>query len=166
MFTRQKTALGISRSTPLSLQLPLPALAPFTSTKGGFDYPESVGTLVSMKSLGELSVADLRQVIALKEQIQSLEGQIEAIAGEAGVGAACTTEAPALAKPPKRRLSAAHRRKLTKALAKARRVRWAKAETTGASPAPRKRRMSAAGRAAISAAAKARWAKVRANHPR
>ena len=112
--------------------------------------------------LGELSVADLRRVIALKEQIESLEGQLETIAGEAGVGASSPTEAPGSAKPPKRRLSAAHRRKLIKALAKARKIRWAKAKAAGTNAAPKKRQMSAAGRAAISAAAKARWKKAKA----
>jgi hypothetical protein len=33
-----------------------------------------------MKSLSDLSVADLRRVIALKEQIEALEGQLEVIA--------------------------------------------------------------------------------------
>ena len=51
-----------------------------------------------MKSLGELSVADRRRVLALKEQIESLEGRLDAIAGEAGVDAASATEAAALAK--------------------------------------------------------------------
>ena len=118
-----------------------------------------------MKSLSDISVADLRRVIALKEQIESLEGRLGAIAGETGVGAASATEAPALTKPPKRRLSAAHRRKLIKALAKARKIRWAKAKAAGTNAAPKRRRMSAVGRAAISAAAKARWAKIRARSP-
>ena len=112
-----------------------------------------------MKSLSDLSVADLRRVIALKEQIEALEGQLEAIA-ENTAGHVGTAEAPALAKPAKRRLSPAHRRKLIKALARARKMRWAKA--TGTNAAKKKRRMSAAGRAAISAAAKARWARIRA----
>jgi len=112
-----------------------------------------------MKSLSDLSVADLRRVLALKEQIEALEGQLEAVAGNNG-GDGGTAETPAPAKPAKRRLSPAHRRKLIKALAKARKIRWAKA--TGTKAAPKKRRMSAAGRAAISAAAKARWARVHA----
>jgi len=110
-----------------------------------------------MKSLSDLSVADLRRVIALKEQIESLQGQLEAVGGESS---AYAVVAPVPVKRAKRRLSAAHRRKLIKALAKARKIRWAKA--TGTKAAPKKRRMSAAGRAAISAAAKARWAKIRA----
>jgi hypothetical protein len=120
-----------------------------------------------MKTLSDLSVADLRRAIVIKEQIESLEGQLEAIAGEADGGAARPPpEAAAPAKSPKRRLSAAHRRKLIKALAKARKIRWAKAKAAEASAAPTKRWMSAAGRAAISAAAKARWAKVRASSTR
>jgi hypothetical protein len=118
-----------------------------------------------MKSLSDLSVADLRRVIALKEQIEALEGQLEVIAENEVIAAntggdAGAAETPAPAKPAKRRLSPAHRRKLIKALARARKIRWAKA--TGTDAAPKKRRMSAAGRAAISAAAKARWARVHA----
>ncbi len=128
------------------------------SAKPVFDSRESPGIFSAMKSLSDLSVADLRRVIALKEQIESLEGQLEAIAGESSADAAV---APVPAKRIKRRLSAAHRRKLIKALARARKMRWAKAQASATDAAPKKRRMSAAGRAAISAAAKARWAKVR-----
>ena len=130
------------------------------NTTKRFDSHESCRHLLEpMKSLSELSVTDLRRVIALKEQIEALEGQLEALIGEAEE-ASPTKAAPA--KRPKRRLSAAHRRKLIKALARARKIRWAKAKATGTKPASKKRRMSAAGRAAMSAAAKARWAKVRA----
>jgi len=55
-------------------------------------------------------------------------------------------------------MSAAHKRKLIKALAKARKIRWAKAKGMVNKG---KRRISAAGRAAMSAAGKARWAKVK-----
>jgi hypothetical protein len=119
-----------------------------------------------MKSLFDLSSTDLRRVIALKQQIESLEGKLEGIAGEAGIGAARPTESAPPALRAKRHLSAAHRRKLIKALAKARKIRWAKAQAAGPNAIPKKRRMSAAGRAAISAAAKARWAKVRVSYPR
>ena len=51
-----------------------------------------------MKSLSDLSVADLRRVLALKEQIESLEGQLEAIGGESSADAASPAEAPAPAK--------------------------------------------------------------------
>jgi len=114
-----------------------------------------------MKSLSDYSASDLRRVIALKEQIGVLQAQIEELTGEAGGDrAAFETGAPV---PAKRRLSASHRRKLVKALAKARKVRWAKARAAGTASSPKKRRrMSVAGRAAIAAAAKARWAKFRA----
>jgi hypothetical protein len=115
-----------------------------------------------MKSLSDLSVAELRRIIAFKEQIESLESQIDAIAGKASVDGTNLTESLSPGKPAKRRLSAAHRRKLVKALARARKVRWANAKAAASNAAPKKRRMSAAGRAAISAAAKARWAKIRA----
>ena len=115
-----------------------------------------------MKSLRDLSVTELRQVLALQEQIQSLESEIEAITGEVGGSAAGATKAPGAAKPPKRRVSAAHRRKLISALARARKIRWAKTKAAGTNATPKKRRMSAAGRAAISAAAKARWKKAKA----
>jgi hypothetical protein len=113
-----------------------------------------------MKSLSDYSTSQLRRAIALKEQIESLQGQLEAIAGAANADS--PTEAPVPAKRIKRRLSAAHRRKLIKALAKARKIRWAKAKAAGTNSVPKKRHMSRAGRAAISAAAKARWAKIRA----
>jgi hypothetical protein len=138
----------------------------YPSTERWFDTCEPVGILSSMKTLSDLSVADLRRAIALKEQIELLDGQLEAIAGESSAAAANPIAAPTPAKRTKRRLSAAHRRKLIKALAKARRVRWAKAKAAGTNAAPKKRRMSAAGRASISAAAKARWAKVREGYPR
>lgn len=127
------------------------------STKSGFDSPGFVGILALMNSLSDLTVVELRRVIVIKEQIESLQKQLEALAGEAGE--ARPTEAPA---PAKRKLSAVHRRKLVKALAKARKARWAKAKAAKTATAPKKRRISAKGRAALSAAAKARWAKFRA----
>jgi hypothetical protein len=109
-----------------------------------------------MKSLSDFSANELRQVIAIKEQLETLHGQLEALTGETGE---IRTEALV---PARRTLSPAHRRKLVKILAKARKARWAKAKAAGAVPTPKKRRrVSAAGRAAISAAAKARWAKFR-----
>jgi len=96
-----------------------------------------------MKTLSDLSVDELRGIIALKEQIQSLERQIEAIGGKAGADGSNPTEAPAPGKPVKRRLSAAHRRKLIKALAKARKARWTNAKAAAGNAAPKKHRMSA-----------------------
>ena len=138
-------------------------------------------------NITELTTTQLRQIIAIKEQIETLQSQIDSIAGGGG-GTSSAPDKPtgarkmsrseaariavtarwakvraarAEAAPKKRRISAAHRRKLIKALAKARKIRWAKARA-----AKEKRRLSAAGRAAISAAAKARWARARAEGKR
>jgi hypothetical protein len=62
-------------------------------------------------------------------------------------------------------MSAAHRRKLIKALARARKIRWAKGKAKGkakSKPAKKDWRSSPAVKAKLSAAAKARWAKARA----
>jgi hypothetical protein len=109
-----------------------------------------------MNALSDYSAAELRRAVALKEQIEALEQQLVELTGEpAGAGPA---ETPA---PARRKLSAAHRRKLIKALAKARKIRWAKAQSAAA-PKKKRRRLSAAARAALSAAATARWKKFRA----
>jgi hypothetical protein len=55
-------------------------------------------------------------------------------------------------------MSAAHKRKLIKALARARRIRWARVKTVK----KKDRRSSPAVRAKLAAAARARWAKARA----
>jgi len=110
-----------------------------------------------MTNITNLTTSQLRQVLALKEQIEALQNQIDSIAG-GEVPSPSTEDAPT---PGKRKyhMSAAHKRKLIKALAKARKIRWAKAKGMANKG---KRRISAAGRAAMSAAGKARWAKARA----
>ena len=57
-----------------------------------------------MKSLSDYSLVELRWVIALKEKIEALRGELDAVAGEVAVA---RTEAPAPAKRAKRKLSAA-----------------------------------------------------------
>ena len=108
-------------------------------------------------NITELTTSQLNQIIAIKEQIEALEGQLDSIASGGEVPSPATEEAPA---PGKRKyhMSASHRRKLIKALAKARKIRWAKAK------AAKKKdwRSSPAVRAKLSAAAKLRWAKARA----
>ena len=108
-----------------------------------------------MTKLTDLTTTQLRQIIALKEQMETLQSEIDSIAGG---------EVPTPADeefPKKRRRSAAVRARM----AAAQQARWAKIKGTGATdfkPAKRgKRRISAAGRAAMSAAGKARWAKVK-----
>jgi phage protein D len=110
-----------------------------------------------MKSLSDYSLVELRWVIALREKIEALQGELDAIIGEVAVST--SNEAPAPAKR-KYHMSAAHKRKLIKALKKARKIRWANAKA--AKPAKKDRRSSPATRAKLRAAAKARWARVRA----
>jgi hypothetical protein len=61
-------------------------------------------------------------------------------------------------------MTAAHKRKLVRALAKARKIRLAnlKAEKSESNPAKKDKRSSPATRAKLRAAAKARWARVKA----
>jgi hypothetical protein len=101
-------------------------------------------------SLSNLTVEQLRQAVAIKEQIEKLQGEIEAIANRRAP--------PAPAKRGGRtKMSLSERARVAVA------ARWAKARAeNGAAEPKKKRKMSAAGRAKIAAAAKARWAKVRA----
>jgi hypothetical protein len=102
-----------------------------------------------MKEILSISSAQLKRIVAMKEQIEKLQSQLQA---------AVTDSAPAgKAAPKKRTLSLAARRKIS-AAAKA---RWAKIKGT-AKAAPKKRTMSLAARRKIAAAARARWAKFRA----
>jgi len=100
-----------------------------------------------MINLQNLSVGQLRKVVAIKERIERLE------AGD-------STAAPAPGRK-RRRMSPAARARI----AAAQRARWAKARggsVTAPAKRPRKRRVSAATRAKLAAVAKARWARVRA----
>jgi hypothetical protein len=130
-----------------------------------------------MTNIANLTTTQLNQIITIKEQIENLQGQIDSIAAGGGSFAAdkstgqrkmSRSEAARIAvtarwakvraakaetAPTKRRISAAHRRKLMKALAKARKMRWAKKKDRRSSPATR---------AKLRAAAQARWAKARA----
>jgi CTP:molybdopterin cytidylyltransferase MocA len=102
-----------------------------------------------MTTLDSLSVAQLREAIAVKEQIEQLETQLASLFGER------TT--PKVADKKRRGMSAASRARMSAAA----RARWAKIKAT--KPKTKKRRkMSAEGRARISAAAKARWKKAKA----
>jgi hypothetical protein len=116
-----------------------------------------------MTNLKDLTTGQLHRIIAIKQQIETLQGEIDSIAG-GEVPTPRTLEAPT---PAKRRyhMSAAHRRKLVKALARARKIRRAKAKGNEAGPKvtkKRDRRSSPAVRAKLAAAARARWAKARA----
>jgi hypothetical protein len=114
-----------------------------------------------MKTILDLSSEQLRQAAQIKEQITSLEKQLQAILG--GSAPAAMKEARGGAN----RMSAASRAKIS-AAAKA---RWAKAKANNqrtlaaAKPAQRagnRKPMSAARKAQIASAMKARWAKIKA----
>jgi hypothetical protein len=103
-----------------------------------------------MTLLNSLSIAQLREAVAIKEQIEQLESQLASIFGEA------TT--PEVGGKKRRRMSAAVRARM----AAAARARWAKIKGTEGTHTKKRRKMSAEGRARISAAAKARWKKAKA----
>jgi len=115
-----------------------------------------------MTKLTDLTTSQLHSIIAIKEQIETLQGQIDSIAAGGGgeIPIPSAEEAPT---PGKRKyhMTAAHRRKLIKALAKARKIRSAKLK---AAKKGKKKdwRSRPATRAKLRAAARARWAKVRA----
>jgi hypothetical protein len=108
-------------------------------------------------SVINLTSSQLRQAANLKEQIASLEKQLEQLLG---------TTAPAAAKPVVKKkggMSAAGRARV----AAAQKARWAKIKAAKTAvkptkPAKKKFTMSAEAKAKISAAAKARWAKIKA----
>jgi hypothetical protein len=104
-----------------------------------------------MTSLHNLTVAQLRQALSIKEKIEELEVELAGVTGG---------EVAAAAKPRGRRgMSAAGRARI----AAAQKARWAKVKGAKVKAGPKKRRkMSAAGRARMAAAAKARWAKAKA----
>src|ERR1039458_10381646 len=100
-------------------------------------------------NLRDLTTSQLRGIIAIKEQIEALQGQIDSIVAGGGSREISMPFSAAAPVPAKRKLSAAHRRKLTKALAKARKIRWAKikgeAATESKAAKKKDRRSSAAG---------------------
>jgi hypothetical protein len=110
-----------------------------------------------MTNLMDLTTGQLHRIIAIKEKIESLQGEIDSLVGGGG-GA----PSPSASKPrKKRRMSAAARARI----AAGARARWARVKGKRATPkAARKgdRRSSPAVRAKLAAAARARWAKVRA----
>jgi hypothetical protein len=103
-----------------------------------------------MRPLNSLSVAQLREAVAIKEQIEQLETQLASIFVE-------TTISEVVGKK-RRRMSAAGKANM----AAAARARWAKIKGRQTTPTKKRRKMSAEGRARISAAAKARWKKAKA----
>jgi hypothetical protein len=109
-----------------------------------------------MTNLQNLSVKQLRKVVAIKERIEKLEAKLASVSG-GDEGEA----APVVHRRRRRKMSAAAKARI----AAAQRARWAKVKgrTTGPKTAvKKKRRVSPATKARLAAIAKARWAKVKA----
>jgi hypothetical protein len=110
-----------------------------------------------MTNLTDLTTGQLRRIIAIKQQIETLQGEIDSLVADGG-GMPSPFD---LKVRKKRRMSAASRARI----AAGARARWARVKGTGAAASKTakkvKRRLSAAGRAAIIAATKARWARVK-----
>lgn len=110
-----------------------------------------------LNSINSLTLSELKRLVALKEQIEELTGELNSL-GHA------PSPAKSAKRRGKRRMSAATRARLS-AGAKA---RWAKRRSKkgSAKAAPstkaKKRTMSAATKAKLAAVARARWAKVKA----
>ncbi len=123
-----------------------------------------------MNSIITLTAPQLRKAADLKEQLDSLENELnDLLGGEVPADAKTAVEAPDTSRPgrPKRRKLSPEGRAAIRAAAKA---RWAamrmgkKGAKVAAEPEPpvkRRRVISAAGRRAMSLAAKARWAKAK-----
>ena len=111
-----------------------------------------------LSSLSGLTVAQLQRAVAIKEQIQSLEQELDGLLGTPA------TETSGSPRRKRRAMSAAGRARVAAAV----RARWAiyRAKKAGKiAPKPvrkAKKHYSAAARAKMAAAAKARWAKVKA----
>jgi hypothetical protein len=118
-----------------------------------------------MTNLSTLTTGQLHRILAIREQIEALQGEIESIAEGGGGGGEVPTPSTKEATAPAKRkyhMTPAHKRKLIKALAKARKIRSAKLKAAKTTPKAKKdRRSSPAVRAKLAAAAKARWAKAR-----
>jgi len=110
-----------------------------------------------MRSLSLLSVEQLQRAIALKEQIENLQLELDSITGE--------SKKPKVGRPRKFGRSTEVRARL----ADAQKARGVEIQANGsgkaeadAKPKRKKHKMSAAGRAAVSAATKARWVRIKA----
>jgi hypothetical protein len=114
-----------------------------------------------MTKLKDLTTGQIQRIIAVKEQIEALKGQIDSIAAGGGDGTGSSTPFSKAKPPKKRRMSRAGRA----AIAAAARARWAKYRGNGAAkaekPAKKRRKVSAAVKAKLASIARARWAKAK-----
>jgi hypothetical protein len=110
-----------------------------------------------MTKITDLTTAQLNSIIAIKEQIENLQSQLDSIASGNG------SPTPTVATRRRRRMSRAGRARIIAAV----KARWAKyngKKKSGLMMKGKKsdRRSSPAVRAKLAAAARARWAKVKA----
>ncbi len=97
---------------------------------------------MSNSSISDLSTSDLRRAVAIKEKIEALESELSAILGGSQPKGA--------------------RRGRPKNASRATKVGAAKSEVDSKEPAKKPRKFSAAARAKMRKAAKARWAAAKA----
>jgi hypothetical protein len=126
--------------------------------------PAGIKPLPMRTSFADITTGQLHRILAIKEQIEALQSQIQSIAGGGGERPSPSPGETPIPATRKYHMTAAHKRKLIKALARARKIRLAKLKGAKAAPKAKKkdRRSSPATRAKLAAAARARWAKVRA----
>jgi len=114
-----------------------------------------------MSNIKDLTVAQLKQAVEIREQIEALQAQLASIGGGARLGRPPGSGKIKPIKTGKRHMSAAGRA----AIAAAARARWAKYRGKAApkkASAAKSKRFNDAARAKLSAVAKARWAKAKA----
>ena len=112
-------------------------------------------------SIAHLSAEQLRRAAAIREEIDSLQAQLEGLLSGDGRKVTRGKKKAAKKKGAKRKMSKAGRERI----AAAARRRWAKLRKDGKVATKKKgakRKMSKEGRERIAAAARKRWAKVRA----
>jgi Ran GTPase-activating protein (RanGAP) involved in mRNA processing and transport len=120
-------------------------------------------SVIMSNSLASLSLEQLKRVVQLREQIETLTVELNQILGTTSLSYANGSRANGNGHglgTHKRNLSPAARERI----AAAQRIRWAKYNATKPEKVviPGKNRLSPAGRAKVAAAVKARWAKFRA----
>jgi hypothetical protein len=114
-----------------------------------------------MTNLQNLTVEQLRKVVAIKEKIEALEAKLAKVGGGRGPGRPRGAVAAPVVRR-RRRMSAAAKA----SIAAAQRARWAKVKGRKAAPTAnvkKKRKVNAATRARLADIARARWAKVKAS---
>jgi hypothetical protein len=106
-----------------------------------------------MSDIHSLTTKQLRQILAVKEQMEELQRKIETLTNDSGI---FYPTQPIL--PKKRRLSAAGRNRI----AAAARARWAKLRGATGKRSKKTRKVSAAVKAKLAAVARERWRKAKA----